>query len=284
MTARQRGFTLIELLVVVAIIAVLIGLLLPAVQKVRMAAARASDMNNLKQCAIATHHANDASGRMPALIGVRYTASTGTSTAWLLVSYWVLLTPYLEQGAVFNNVNTATDDWAKVPIKTYTSRNDPTSTSGYGADGLPVGNFAANAQVFGLPRAGGSGAVDAGANLNSSFPDGTSNTLLFATKAGKCGGGGSLYAAIDLAGYNNDVTYGAYFGQLLPNAAGIGIPFQLSPTASVCNPDLPQTFYSSGILVGLGDGSVRLVTSSISPLTWRHAAIPNDGAVLGTDW
>jgi prepilin-type N-terminal cleavage/methylation domain-containing protein len=284
MPARRAAFTLIELLVVMAVIAALVGLLLPAVQKVRMAAARAADMNNLKQCCIATHHANDANGKMPALIGVRYTAGGGNATAWLLVSYWVLLTPYLEQGAVFNNVNTATDDWAKVPIKTYTSRNDPTSVGGSGADGLPVGNFAANAQVFGLPRAGGSGPVDAGASLDRSFPDGTSNTLLFAAKAGKCGDGGSLYAAIDLAGYNSGVTYGAYFGQKLPDVAGLGPPFQVSPSATACDPDLPQTFYASGIPVGLADGSVRSVRPSVSPLTWRRAAIPNDGAVLGADW
>jgi prepilin-type N-terminal cleavage/methylation domain-containing protein len=281
---RRCGFTLIELLVVIAIIAILIGLLLPAVQKVRMAAARISDMNNLKQCGIATHHANDANGHMPALIGVRYTASSGNATAWLLVSYWVLLTPFLEQGVVFNNVSTATDDWAKVPIKTYTSRNDPTASDGFGTDGLPVGNFAANARVFGMPTAGPGGVVDGRANLDRSFPDGTSNTLLFAAKAGKCGSGGSLYASIDLAGYNNPVTYGAYFGHKLPDAGGAGSTFQVSPTASACDPDLAQTFYPSGILVGLADGSVRSVNPAVAPLTWRYALLPDDGTVLGSDW
>jgi prepilin-type N-terminal cleavage/methylation domain-containing protein len=285
---RRLGFTLIELLVVIAIIAVLIGLLLPAVQKVREAAARASDLNNLHQCGLATHHANDAAGRMPALIGVRYTTTIGnansTATQWLLVSYWVLLTPYLEQGAVFNNVNTANNNWAMVPIKTYTSRNDPTSSNGMAAGGYPVGNFAANAQVFGLPGAGANGVADAGANLERSFPDGTSNTLLFATKAGTCGSGGSMYPVINLGGYNSPVTGGAFFGHVLPDASGTGTSFQVSPNASTCNPELPQTYYSSGILVGLADGSARSVSASISPLTWRRAAIPNDGAVLGSDW
>src|SRR5262249_15213074 len=108
---RRTGFTLIELLVVIAIIAILIGLLLPAVQKIREAAARMQCSNNLHQISLAAHNYVDANQKLPPASQVPYAAVNADANLQMQMPFgpnWaVLLLPYIEQDNLYKQSNAA---------------------------------------------------------------------------------------------------------------------------------------------------------------------------------
>jgi prepilin-type N-terminal cleavage/methylation domain-containing protein/prepilin-type processing-associated H-X9-DG protein len=132
---RRRGFTLIELLVVIAIIAILLGLLLPAVQKVREAANRMKCANNLKQIGLAAHNYHDAFNAFPPSQLWIYTDQPGYTLDHKSWSWMFFILPYVEQDNLYRqvdpNVHALVDkpDVIKTPIKTYMCPSDPATSN-----------------------------------------------------------------------------------------------------------------------------------------------------------
>ena len=209
MLKKHPGFTLIELLVVMAIIAILIAIFVPAVQKVREAAARTQIINNLKQVCLATHSAHDNYRKLPPATG-QYGQATG------VFSLSMHLLPFIEQGPLYNANAVAlgtVPTTALIP-----SYNAPLDNST--SDWVRVQNFAANVRVFSdLSFVSIGSNVDLGADsgfgsgtLSNRFPNGTSQTMLFATR----------YAANGTALASNGSGNCSNYDETLPAPSGDG--------------------------------------------------------------
>jgi prepilin-type N-terminal cleavage/methylation domain-containing protein len=300
----RRGFTLVEFLVVIAIVAVLIGLLLPAVQRVREAAGRIESINNLRQIGLATHnYATSRQGRLPIMADL---------PSWKSPIF-VSLLPFLEQrqlyawcfdDAGFSNPAIRAASENPPPIPVYLSPLDPSNTL------LPnprfsiysfmqsEASYACNAQVFDLfPRL-------------AAVTDGTSNTIFFTEHYWRCrytqfhftlstswerqlfatpdhitvtratfADGGPLVGKGDNCGDFYPITS----GKPPVSTADQGKTFQVRPSMQECDPRVPNATSSAGLQAAMGDGSVRILAPPMMPSVFWGAVTPNRGEILVLD-
>jgi prepilin-type N-terminal cleavage/methylation domain-containing protein/prepilin-type processing-associated H-X9-DG protein len=309
----RRGFTLIELLVVIAIIAILIGLLLPAVQKVREAAARMSCSNNLKQIGIAFHTYNDVMGQLPNAgkdgcdtpihPDIASDCATNPTPTYLNAPYtypgsvplsrvewaWTYhILPYIEQDSLYKTANHTTV--RRTPVKIYfcPSRRAPIA-NGNQAKGDYAGNSGSGTGVTnttGVVIRTGLGTVRL-----TDITDGTSNTAMVGEKRMKLDRYNTSYDDNEpyfAPGWDSEVIRAAVTD--LDTGTSWGPSPDIKRTTNPPFTDLDSglaqfgSSHASGCNFVLCDGSVRHVRFNPDRTQFRRFCTKTDGAVLNADF